>query len=157
MFYINKNSLKNIVVIVYLLGVFYFTLFWRSEGFQLEYQINLNIIPFYWLIEPLFMGKDFYLSQVYLNIILFVPLGFLSGLFSKDISFKKVFITSLCFTLFIELIQPFFGRCTDIDDVMLNVIGGCLGYSLFTAIKDKILLLHQDFSKAKVKSQYAVM
>ena len=72
MFYINKNSLKNIVVIVYLLGVFYFTLFWRSEGFQLEYQINLNIIPFYWLIEPLFMGKDFYLSQVYLNIILFV-------------------------------------------------------------------------------------
>lgn len=40
-------------------------------------------------------------------------------------------------TLFIETAQLFIGRKTDIDDIMLNFLGSCLGAFLFYVVKKR--------------------
>ena len=42
-----------------------------------------------------------------------------------------------CFlmSLGIELLQPFFGRTSDITDLITNLIGGVLGYGLYAIFK----------------------
>lgn len=142
----NNKSLKNLAIIalpIYIVGIFYFTLFWRSQGIAGAYNLDLNIIPFFWLIEPLFMGKDFYIDQVFLNMVMFLPFGMLLPFILKNHSINKVAFTSLGATLFIEFVQPLFGRCTDIDDVMLNVTGAILGYLIISTFEHTISKMFQ--------------
>lgn len=66
------------------------------------------------------------------NIILFTPFGFALPFFWKRFSkFKRVFITIFIFSFAIEFIQYFIGRSVDIDDLILNTLGGVLGYYLY--------------------------
>ena len=113
---------------LYILAVLYFTLFWRSGGWIGRYELRLNLIPFYWIWEPMLTDAPFSPAHVLLNILLFVPLGVLLG---KSLPMRKLGRTALAaltFSLCIELIQPLFGRITDVDDLLLNVIGAVLGY-----------------------------
>ena len=66
------------------------------------------------------------------NIIIFMPFTFLiSAIYKNFQKFYKILIISVVTSLFIEFVQFFIGRAVDIDDVILNVIGGILGYALF--------------------------
>ncbi|MCI5774213.1 MAG: VanZ family protein [Erysipelotrichaceae bacterium] len=115
---------------LYLLAVGYFTFFWHSAGWQGSYELKLNLVPFYWLLEPLWKKEAISWFQVIMNILLFMPLGFYMA---KLFKFDKTTTILLAFTLSlsIELVQPFFGRISDIDDLMLNTLGGVLGYKLW--------------------------
>lgn len=65
------------------------------------------------------------------NIVIFIPFGFLILLLSKDkeISFKGVFFRSLCLSLCLECLQVVFSIGSfDVDDLVLNTLGGLLGY-----------------------------
>ena len=68
------------------------------------------------------------------NVLLFIPLGIILPLAFKYFdSFKKVILTSFLFSISIESIQFFstyFGsfRSVDIDDIILNTLGGFFGY-----------------------------
>ncbi|MFN2056053.1 VanZ family protein [Clostridioides difficile] len=81
-----------------------------------------------------------------LNIIMFMPLGFLLPLIWKNFrNIINVSLTGLGFSLAIELCQLFNLRATDIDDLMMNTLGAVLGYfiwvgvnNLFNLIKKKI-------------------
>ncbi|NLU25022.1 MAG: VanZ family protein [Clostridiales bacterium] len=125
-----RRILAGLALPVYLLGVAYFTLLWKTGGFTGSYDLHLNLIPFFWIIEPIMTGKDFYLEQVILNVLLFVPLGVLLPMLIPACDKMMIFRTALGMTLAIEWIQPFFGRFTDIDDVLLNVTGALVGYAL---------------------------
>ncbi|MDO5714172.1 MAG: VanZ family protein [Tissierellia bacterium] len=66
------------------------------------------------------------------NIILFIPYGFGLPLFWRKFrSFKKVLGTLFLSCFVIEFIQFFVGRSVDIDDVLLNMLGGCIGFFLW--------------------------
>lgn len=65
-----------------------------------------------------------------LNIICFVPLGFLSP-FLSDVykKGKNILLLGFVFSLIIEISQMFtLYRATDIDDLITNVIGAMLGF-----------------------------
>ena len=67
-----------------------------------------------------------------LNIIMFIPLGFLLPLIWKNRrKGSKVFWTSLGFSCAIEFCQLFNRRVTDIDDLIMNTIGGILGFLIW--------------------------
>ena len=65
----------------------------------------------------------------------------------KKVSVKTVVATGIGAALFlvlfaslsIELTQLFIGRVFDVDDILLNVLGGIIGY-LFYYILSKILM-----------------
>ncbi|SHH68313.1 VanZ like family protein [Anaerosphaera aminiphila DSM 21120] len=76
------------------------------------------------------------------NIILFIPLGaILPTIYKGCRKFYKTTLFCICFSLFIEFVQFFIGRSVDIDDLILNTIGGIVGYVLFY-ILNKVNLIN---------------
>ena len=67
-----------------------------------------------------------------------MPFGYFVSYYCKlnkfYLNLLVVFITSLS----VEIIQSFIGRSFDVDDIILNIIGGYIGY-LFYIISSKIL------------------
>ena len=74
-----------------------------------------------------------------LNILLFVPLGcFLPLLYEKyDCVFKIAFI-ALLISLSIEIAQMFSSGATDINDLIPNTTGACLGYGIYAMLRKSI-------------------
>ncbi len=71
-----------------------------------------------------------------LNIIMFMPLGFLLPLIWKKLRNPiKVLLTGFCFSFAIELCQLFNRRNTDIDDLLMNTLGALVGYFLWDLLK----------------------
>ena len=92
-----------------------------------------NLIPFwsYWD-----YGEHSYFMEMFgeniLNVLLFVPIGFLAGFGLERMTFKKVLFLGGGLSVFIELLQFFFkkGFC-ETDDVIHNVLGCMIGYGLW--------------------------
>ena len=101
----------------------YFRLSGLGESF---FNPNVNIIPF---------ADGFSLSFM-LNILLFVPLGFLCPCISRHYRrMKSVVLLGFGLSLTIELAQLFTQyRATDVDDLITNTAGTMLGYLCFRLI-----------------------
>ena len=100
---------------------------------------NINLRPFSTII-PYFKYFEFdnFMTNIVGNIVMFMPWGFgLSLFWKKNRSVYKIIVYSLMLTLFIETAQLFIGRKTDIDDIMLNFLGSCLGALLFYVVKKR--------------------
>lgn len=98
--------------------------------FNLNYG-KLNLRPFIWITEVYDMGFRPMIEQLILNVFMFIPLGFLLPIIFKTLrSFWKTTVCSLGITFFIEFVQYFTGRSADIDDLIMNLLGGMLGYGV---------------------------
>lgn len=81
-------------------------------------QATINLVPFN-SIELTF----------FLNILMLAPLGFLVPFFWKNYrKFYKVVLLGAGFSLMIELSQLITNRTTDVNDLIANTIGTCIGY-----------------------------
>lgn len=91
-----------------------------------------NFIPFKTILYYLFadINLEYRINNLAGNILLFAPFGFLLPLLSKRFqSIKKVAIASFCLSLTFELLQLIFRiGGFDVDDLILNTLGGVLGY-----------------------------
>lgn len=112
--------------------------------------LSINVIPFQTIIDLVnsfsLQNLDIAITMFFLNIggniLLFVPFGLFCGLlFRKCQTWKSILTISLVFSLLIEIIQlieQFFfeanGRITDIDDLILNVSGGLIGFLIYKKI-----------------------
>ena len=106
---------------------------------------HLNLIPFSWVFEEWRMGALNMISQVIGNVLMFVPLGFLLPIvFKRFISFIQTFKFVIFFSFSIEFFQFFIGRSTDIDDLILNTLGGIIGYSIYYEKPHKLPQLIHD-------------
>lgn len=72
------------------------------------------------------------------NIIIFVPIGFFTGILWRHHHWWKSVLIGCTASFLIESIQFFIGRSTDIDDIILNTSGTLVGYWIF-------LLFHNFF------------
>lgn len=79
-------------------------------------------------------------AMIILNLLLFVPIGFLFpiAIKSKKWNYKNITITGFCCSLIIEFLQMFAGRMSEIDDIILNTTGTIVGYSLYKLFKNLI-------------------
>ena len=125
------NVLKELKMLIYI--VYCFLLFRLVTTTDFESYSN-NFIPFKEIMRYKLTSVLFYRNVVG-NILLFLPFGFLitdmihdkTNKFNIFISTFIVFMTSLS----IEVIQMHIGRSFDIDDIILNVIGGIIGFVIF--------------------------
>jgi len=65
------------------------------------------------------------------NVVMFVPLGFFTALLWRAPRWRRALLIGFCVSLFIEVVQFFIGRSSDIDDVILNTLGALCGFWLF--------------------------
>ena len=70
-----------------------------------------------------------------LNIVLFMPLGFLLPMIWPYFRKIKHGMCRILFSLAIELNQLLNNRITDIDDLFTNTLGAIIGYLLYRALK----------------------
>ena len=92
-----------------------------------------NFMPFREILRYDY-GTTAFFKQVFGNILLFVPLGYFATSYCKIKNLGTIIIISLLSSSVIETVQHFIGRSFDIDDIILNVVGGVIGYLLFTGL-----------------------
>ena len=138
-FLIHKE-LIYLIAITYMLCLFYLVTFQDNN-----YGIS-NFVPF----KEIFrysIGSHKFMRNVLGNIVLFIPYGFLSSYLLKTRKVKVGVILTLIASVTIEVVQYYIGRVFDIDDIILNVLGGFLGCLIFVgidAIRSKVKLLKND-------------
>lgn len=76
------------------------------------------------------------LINLFGNVAIFIPFGFLAGTIIKQLSFVLVMLLSFSFSLLLECAQIVFSMGTfDVDDLLLNTSGAFIGYVLWKLCK----------------------
>ena len=80
---------------------------------------TINLIPF---------SSEGFATYI-LNVIMFMPLGFLLPLIWRRYrKMGRTVLTGFCMSLSIELLQLFCLRVTDVDDLTMNTLGTAVGF-----------------------------
>ncbi len=98
-------------------------------------QYHLNLHPFIWVTECYTAGPRVMAAQLLLNIAMFLPYGLLLPVAAHKL--RRPAATAcivLMTTVGIETFQYFIGRSADIDDVIMNFLGGLLGYGCYVLL-----------------------
>ena len=89
-----------------------------------------NFIPFKEINRYQF-GSHLFLKNVLGNMIMFIPYGFFVAYFLKLEKLSTSLFMTLITSLTIEITQLIIGRVFDVDDILLNILGGIVGFSLY--------------------------
>ena len=120
---------------------------------------SFNLIPLIGILND----TTEYLKNSILNVILFIPMGFLMPVLWKEYdSLKKTASSGLILSISIELLQIFTFRLTDMDDIITNTTGAIIGYFIFKQIYsnefyNKIEHNINKISSIKIKNESIMM
>lgn len=136
-----KNEVKIIILFTYswmLISATLFPIIIPPVGDNYV-EINYNVLE-------LFQYSDIrlWVYNVIGNIVLFVPMYFCIDINYKSLTGRRMFIVALLVSVLIEGLQyvenisgiaDFTSRVTDINDVILNTLGGMIGWLLYETYK----------------------
>ena len=136
---LDKNSVKGILMMLYLAALTYLTFFARRRRHSYEHEKNL--IPFQ-------IFRDFknihdigafnYFTNLFGNILLFIPMSFIFISIFRIYKLSVILILSFLLSFAIESLQYIFEvGYADVDDITLNVTGAALGYYLYSVLEKK--------------------
>lgn len=129
------RQLTSLLLGFSVLLILYVTIFIGGINFNSNYHL-INIVPFKFMMETYEMGYRAMISQVISNMIMFVPIGLLLPIvFKKCREFKFTALYVFLFTFSIEFIQYFIGRSCDVDDIIMNFLGGVVGYGIYIVFR----------------------
>lgn len=132
--FVLHKELMSLIFIIYILCLYFVV-----TGQDVNYG-GVNLIPFKEMFRYEF-GSYKFMKNIVGNILLFIPYGYFSSYYLNNKKVGTNIVVCLIATLCIECIQYYIGRVFDIDDIILNVLGGFLGYLLYvalSAIKSKL-------------------
>ena len=130
---IKTNKLTSVLFVIYLIVLFWILLFKFGVQFSYMERRSVNLIPF----NELFIANGrLDLSEIILNIVIFVPLGIYAGVLFRKWTWANqllfFFLTSLMFEAlqFILRIGAF-----DITDIITNTSGWIIGLLIYEVIE----------------------
>ena len=99
-----------------------------------DYNYGLsNYIPF----KEIFryeVGSRLFIKNIIGNVLLFLPYGYFASDYLKSKKILPICFLTMLVSVTIEYVQLNIGRTFDIDDVILNTMGGIFGYLLYRLI-----------------------
>ncbi len=122
-----------------------FLLFQLLTKVELNSNSGFNIIPF----QEIFryeIGSQLFIFNVFGNIMAFVLFGLIVSSYIKPKTVIPPILISLIVSGTVEFVQLNIGRSFDVDDIILNVTGGVIGFLLYiglSAIKDHLPKIFQ--------------
>lgn len=137
---------RKILICAVLLTVVYVMIMSKLLFFRGRYYAvySYNLQPFETIGHLLFdrhlYSFDHWIKNLFGNIVLFIPLGFILPALHRNLIRLFPFLISVIMLLFIvELIQlvTFVGSF-DVDDIILNTLGACIGLVLTKTIYNKM-------------------
>ena len=120
------KEILNLIFIIYILCL-YHLLTYQNVGYS-----GINLVPFKEMFRYTF-GSYKFMKNIVGNIIIFLPFGFFTSYYLNTKKWVSPVLITLIVSLGAEGIQYYIGRIFDVDDIILNVLGGFLGYLLFVA------------------------
>lgn len=122
-FCLHKEFL-SLIFVIYILCLYHVVTFQ-----DVNYGVN-NFIPF----KEIFrysIGSAKFIKNIIGNIVLFIPFGFFASYYLKNKKMLTATVLTLIVSSTIEGVQYYIGRVFDIDDIILNVLGGIVGFLLY--------------------------
>lgn len=99
-----------------------------------------NFIPFHEILRYKITSRLFF-KNVVGNMIMFLPFGFFSSFYLKSEKISIPLLLTIIASLSIECIQLIIGRVFDVDDIILNILGGITGYFIYSILRKLSLKL----------------
>ena len=106
-----------------------------------------NFIPFKEILRYSITNRLFW-KNVIGNALMFLPFGFFISYYIDAEDVRLPIILTLIASVSIEIVQMCIGRVFDVDDIILNLIGGFCGFliiNLFHHIGEKYPFFHKDW------------
>lgn len=111
---------------------------------DLERRIDLHPL---WSYQAFYNGHTALLMEIVMNVVLFIPIGFLLGVSFRNINLSKVVLVSSCLSVLIEVLQFAMKRgLAEVDDVLHNLLGCAIGYGLYEFLR----YVYEKISKRRV-------
>ena len=124
------KELTYLLFVIYLLSLFYIVTF-QDDNFG-----ESNWIPFKEIFRYDIKSKLFF-RNIIGNVLLFMPFGFFVAACIDSSKVYPIVILTFISSLSVEIVQKIIGRVFDVDDIILNVLGGILGAVVYIIV-DKI-------------------
>lgn len=115
-----------------------------------------NFIPFVEIMRYTPFGRLFY-KNIVGNVIMFIPLGLFLGRYSRGRKFLTSLFFILLFSFSIEITQLLIGRVFDVDDIILNVFGGIIGYIIYLFCKILYRVCPNKLKSDKIKNVISII
>ncbi len=135
------KELLMLSFIIYILCLFQVVTFRDDTAWS-----SNNFIPFKEIFRYNFLSPLFF-KNVLGNLIMFLPYGFFISYYFKNKKPYLVIILTLIASFSIELVQMSIGRVFDVDDILLNLIGGLLGFASYLGLERIGSLVPSVFKK----------
>ena len=118
--------LASTTLIAYIAFIFCSTVFFREMQKKCMYDLH----PF-WSYKAILNGRENLVAENIMNIVMFMPVGFLLGVAFAEIRWKAVLLIGLSLSIGIETLQFVYSKgFTEVDDVMHNTLGCMIGYGV---------------------------
>ena len=131
--YLYKNHVKVVIykeIFLFFFAFYILCLFQIVTSTDISSSYGNNFIPFKEIMRYKLFSNLFF-KNVIGNMLLFLPYGYFVGRYFSGNSKKlSIFLITLA-SCTIEYAQLSIGRVFDVDDILLNVVGGIMGYILF--------------------------
>ena len=135
--YLIKNRKKFVLYkellmlsfIIYVLCLFQIVTFQDDVSWSTN-----NFIPF----QEMFrysIGSRLFIKNVVGNITLFLPFGLFTSYYLDIKKPYLIMILTLIASISIESVQLMIGRVFDVDDIILNLVGGILGFYILVLLR----------------------
>lgn len=138
-----QKLLTTCLLIVYLLILTWIIIFKMQFSIQeLDRFRGINLIPFH---ESVIVNNRIAFSEIYKNVIVFVPFGIYVSMLKSNWSFLKKVAPVASVSLIYEILQFIFEiGASDITDFIGNTLGGIIGIVIYLVLRrlfktDKIL------------------
>lgn len=93
-----------------------------------------NFVPFHEIFRYE-IGSRLFIRNIIGNILLFLPYGYFVSEYLKSNKIWTIGFLTMIVSLTIEIVQLNIGRTFDIDDIILNTLGGLFGYLLYRLLE----------------------
>ena len=93
-----------------------------------------NFIPFKEIMRYNITSRLFF-KNVLGNMIMFFPFGFFTSYYLKSEKLTLPLFLILIASISIEVVQLLIGRVFDVDDIILNILGGLMGYAIYYILR----------------------
>ena len=123
------------MLVFYLGFVFSLTIFSRTVSKDVQMELAL-----FWSYKMIAHGDKYMFFEVFWNVVLFMPYGFLASIHSRSKAKWTVFLSGSLLSVAIELTQLFTHRgLFEYDDIVHNTLGTAVGIAL-CLIASKVLI-----------------
>lgn len=123
-----SKEIPNLFFMIYILCLFQIV---TSQDVSGNHGINVTLFRELTRYE---VGTNLFYKNIVGNIVLFIPFSFFIAHIFKIKNRWLVYLFTLIISLTVEFTQLYIGRAFDVDDILLNVIGGIIGFSIYNLI-----------------------